>query len=60
MDTLGNQPILLGGFYSAVEDEFLPGNFSCPRWSFDHFKSLKLLELPGAMRPSVLVPHFPQ
>ena len=23
--TIGNQPILLGGLYSAVEDEFIPG-----------------------------------
>ena len=24
--TLGHQPVILGGLYSAVEDEFLPGN----------------------------------
>ena len=23
--TLGHQPVVLGGFYSAIEDEFLPG-----------------------------------
>ena len=23
--TLGHQPVILGGLYSAVEDEFLPG-----------------------------------
>ena len=23
--TMGNQPIILGGFYSEVEDSFLPG-----------------------------------
>ena len=23
--TLGHQPVMLGGLYSAVEDEFLPG-----------------------------------
>ena len=23
--TLGHQPVVLGGLYSAVEDEFLPG-----------------------------------
>ena len=25
--TLGHQPVVLGGLYSAVQDEFLPGNF---------------------------------
>ena len=25
MSTLGHQPVVLGGFFSAVEDEFLPG-----------------------------------
>ena len=25
--TLGHQPVVLGGLYSAVEDQFLPGNF---------------------------------
>ena len=25
--TLGHQPVILGGLYSAVEDEFLPGSF---------------------------------
>ena len=25
LPTLGHQPVLLGGLYSAVEDEFLPG-----------------------------------
>ena len=26
--TLGHQPVILGGLYSAVEDEFLPGEFN--------------------------------
>ena len=26
--TLGHQPVILGGLYSAVEDEFLPGKTS--------------------------------
>ena len=38
MSTLGHQPVVLGGFFSAVEDEFLPG---MALWSDDDVKDHK-------------------
>ena len=44
--TLGHQPVILGGLYSAVEDEFLPGKTSLSSFLlFFYFFFLLLLLL---------------
>merc|ERR1712198_194825 len=35
---MGNQPIILGGFYSAVEDQFLPGTALWTSSDVDEYK----------------------
>ena len=40
MSTLGHQPVVLGGFFSAVEDEFLPG---MALWTNDDVNNHKIV-----------------